>query len=110
VKVEKLELPPTLKPLAAWRAGAKLRDRKVRVRGEARVRPGGDGLFVEFFGQARRLIIAAVAEDKAGPLAGRIKDEECWVVTIEGTVKHTDGGLTTFDEAELLKAEAPEVG
>jgi hypothetical protein len=60
--------------------------------------------------EVERLLLAAVAEEKAGPLADRVKDEECWLVTIEGTVRHTDGGLTSFDEAELLKAEAPEVG
>jgi hypothetical protein len=106
----KVGLPPTLKPLAAWRAGAKLRDRNIRIRGEARVRPGGDGIFVEFFGLGRRLILAAVAEEKAGPLGRKIKEEEQWIVTMEGIVKHTDGGLMTFDDAELLKVEAPEVG
>jgi hypothetical protein len=64
---------------------------------------------VEYFSVSRRLILAAVTEEKAGPLAHKIKEEERWIVTIEGRVKHTNAGLMTFDDAELLKVEAPEV-
>jgi hypothetical protein len=101
------ETPPTFRALDAWRTSLKLQGQRIRVRGEAWVRPARDGLYVEFLYLNRRLIFANVAEARVGPLASKVQDGQHWPITIEGRVDNPGRGLMILRDAELLKATEP---
>jgi hypothetical protein len=100
--------PPTFLALDAWRGSLKLQGQRIRVRGEAWVRPARDGLYVEFLGLNRRLIFANVTEVRMGPLANKLKQEQRWSITIEGRVDNPGRGLLILRAAQLLQATEPE--
>jgi hypothetical protein len=109
-KTERLPVPSweivTYTALDAWRA-KNLEDR-IRVKGKAYVRPALDGVLIEWrrTGGAR-IAFANPPAKKAAPLAGQVKEEETWDVTVEGRPVTVTRGVLFLRDAELLRAEEP---
>jgi hypothetical protein len=65
-----------------------------------------NGLSVEFQHNDRRIVFAFVLSAKASPLAGKVKEEGKWRVTVEG-LPPSDSGVLTLRDAALLNADSP---
>jgi hypothetical protein len=92
----------TYKPFDAFR-GAHPPDHPIRVEGVAWVKPSKRGFAVSFEHKGSRIVFGFVPTDKAGPLAGKAKEDSNWQVTIEGH-PHSESGLLTLRNAEVVKA------
>lgn len=92
-----------------WRAGNKAYGGRLRVGGNAIVRPSGSGLYVQLTGgDGRALVRAWVPRVDSGPLARTTSEEVVPDLVIEGEVKPTDGGTVLLEFARVPQAGDPD--
>jgi len=92
---------------AAWLAGEKIKGHPVRLTGRAEVKPGVGGRLVVWLlnDSQRRIVVASVGAEDAGPLKGETADGLVWELTVSGEVGRVGSGTMTLDKAKVLKAK-----
>jgi hypothetical protein len=101
--------PPESKPPLAstpddvWRAGGSLCNQRVRIVGMGKIHSALNGRYVIRFYDSQRIIVdCSIDSAGAGPLVGKVNDDEYRVVTLEGTVRSTRQTTVEVGEGKVF--------
>jgi hypothetical protein len=92
-------------PADVWRAGLRLRNRRIRVMGLGKVFAMlDDRVLIRFQGGNRPLLNCYLDADKCGSLKGAVRQGEYRVVTLEAEVQGSSEGVVALGNGRLIWA------